>query len=104
MPKQNISPSRFFPHKERYEIFDGNENLVEKFKISVQDFVPIRTALIVRCFSCPLESVTNHVCTDYNINHHANDHTPFSAKTLFHCYQYVLPSYKELAVKSSQAR
>ena len=47
MPKHNISPStRFFPHKERYEIFDGtHENLVEKFKIFVQDFVPIRTAL-----------------------------------------------------------
>ena len=45
MPKHNISPStRFFPHKERYEIFDG---IVEKFKIFVQDFVPIRTALIV---------------------------------------------------------
>ena len=44
MPKQNISPStRFFPHKERYEIFDG---LVEKFKIFVQEFVPIRTALM----------------------------------------------------------
>ena len=44
MPKHKISPStRFFPHKERYEIFDGN--LVEKFKIFVQDFVPIRTAL-----------------------------------------------------------
>ena len=42
MPKHNISPStRFFPHKERYEIFDGI--LVEKFKIFVQDFVPIRT-------------------------------------------------------------
>ena len=47
MPKHNISPStRFFPHKERYEIFDG-ENLVEKFKIFVQDFVPIRTALTI---------------------------------------------------------
>ena len=46
MPKHKISPStRFFPHKERYEIFDVNENLVEKFKIFVQDFVPIRTAL-----------------------------------------------------------
>ena len=44
MPKHNISPStRFFPHKERYEIFDGK--IVEKFKIFVQDFVPIRTAL-----------------------------------------------------------
>ena len=44
MPKHKISPStRFFPHKERYEIFDGN--LVEKFKKIVQDFVPIRTAL-----------------------------------------------------------
>ena len=43
MPKHKISPStRFFPHKERYEIFD-DENLVEKFKIFVQDFVPIRT-------------------------------------------------------------
>ena len=42
MPKHNISPStRFFPHKERYEIFD----VVQKFKIFVQDFVPIRTAL-----------------------------------------------------------
>ena len=47
MPKHNISPStRFFPHKERYEIFDGK--IVEKFKIFVQDFVPIRTALTIR--------------------------------------------------------
>ena len=44
MPKHNISPStRIFPHKERYEIFDGK--IVEKIKIFVQDFVPIRTAL-----------------------------------------------------------
>ena len=50
MPKHNISPStRFFPHKERYEIFD-DENLVEKFKIFVQDFVPIRTALTALIF------------------------------------------------------
>ena len=34
----------FFPHKERYEIFDG-KIFAEKFKIFVQDFVPIRTAL-----------------------------------------------------------
>ena len=47
MPKHKIFPStRFFPHKERYEIFDVNENLVEKFKIFGQDFVPIRTALL----------------------------------------------------------
>ena len=50
MPKRNISPSTsLFPHKkERYEIFDGKifaRNLVEKIKIFVQDFVPIRTAL-----------------------------------------------------------
>ena len=41
MPKHKISPStRFFPHKERYEIFDGKifaRNLAEKFKIFVQD-------------------------------------------------------------------
>ena len=47
--KHNISPSRFFPHNERYEIFDGkiflHENLVEKIKIFAQYFVPIRTAL-----------------------------------------------------------
>ena len=50
MPKHKISPStRFFPHKERYKIFD-DENLVEKFKIFVQDFVPIRTALRKRKF------------------------------------------------------
>ena len=42
MPKHKISPStRFFPHKELYEIFD----VKIKFKIFVQDFVPIRTAL-----------------------------------------------------------
>ena len=45
MPKQNISPTRFFPHKERYEIFDGKIFAVEKNQIFVQDFVPIRTAL-----------------------------------------------------------
>ena len=52
MPEHNISPSTrfFFPHKERYEIFDGNENLVEKIKIFVQDSVPIRTALTVVVF------------------------------------------------------
>ena len=42
---KSISPSRFFPHKERYEIFDGSENLVEKIEIFVQDFIHIRTAL-----------------------------------------------------------
>ena len=54
MPKHNISPStRFFPHKERYESSTArfsHENLVEKFKIFVQDFVPIRTALIRKAF------------------------------------------------------
>ena len=54
MPKQNISPStRFFPHEERYEIFDGKifvQNLVEKIKIFAQDFVPIRTALRIEAF------------------------------------------------------
>ena len=43
MPKHKISHQQdFFPIKERYEIFDVN--LVEKFKIFGQDFVPIRTA------------------------------------------------------------
>ena len=47
MPKHKISPStRFFPHKERYEIFDVKIFAVEKFKIFGQDFVPIRTTLI----------------------------------------------------------
>ena len=46
MPKQNISPStRFFPHKERYETFDGARKYCRKIKIFVQGFVPIRTAL-----------------------------------------------------------
>ena len=59
MPKHKISPpTRFFPHKERYEIFD-DENLVEKFKIFVQDFVPIRTALRddPRCSGCAPDEI-----------------------------------------------
>ena len=33
MPKQNISPStRFFPHKERYEIFHGTKILSKKLR------------------------------------------------------------------------
>ena len=58
--------------------------------------------IIVRCFPCPLESVINHVYPDYNINRRANDHTPFYANTLFYCYRYVLPSYKEHEILSSQ--
>ena len=51
MPKHNISPStRFFPHKRSVTKSStarfSHENLVEKFKIFVQDFVPIRTALM----------------------------------------------------------
>ena len=46
---KNISIStRFFPHKERYEIFDGKMFALKsckKIKIFVQYFVPIRTAL-----------------------------------------------------------
>ena len=47
-PNIRFPHNKIFPHKECYEIFDGkilHENLVEKFKIFVQDFVPIRTAL-----------------------------------------------------------
>ena len=48
MPKHKISPStRFFSHKKCYEIFDVKifADLVEKLKIFVQYFGPIRTAL-----------------------------------------------------------
>ena len=41
-PNITFPINKIFPDKERYEIF---ENLVEKIKIFVQDFVPIRTAL-----------------------------------------------------------
>ena len=36
--------NKIFTHKERYEIFDGN--LVEIFKIFVQNFDPIRAVLM----------------------------------------------------------
>ena len=47
MPRHNISPStRFFRVTKSSTARFSHENLVEKFKIFVQDFVPIRTALI----------------------------------------------------------
>ena len=53
MPK--LCPNITFPHQDFFPIRSvtksstarfSHENLVEKFKIFVQDFVPIRTALI----------------------------------------------------------
>ena len=59
MPK--LCPNITFPHQQDFFPIRSvtksstarfsHENLVEKFKIFVQDFVPIRTALIVLAFN-----------------------------------------------------
>ena len=61
MPK--LCPNITFPHQQDFFPIRSvtksstarfsHENLVEKFKIFVQDFVPIRTALIKRCKISP---------------------------------------------------
>ena len=41
MPKHNISPStRFFPHKERYEIFDGTKILSKNLRFLYKILFP----------------------------------------------------------------
>ena len=71
MPK--LCPNMTFPHQQDFFPIRSvtksstarfsHENLVEKFKIFVQDFVPIRTALRVACFfGCSVSQKTLISC------------------------------------------
>ena len=66
MPK--LCPNITFPHQQDFFPIRSvtksstarfsHENLVEKFKIFVQDFVPIRTALKTPHMNCPYQGKT----------------------------------------------
>ena len=75
MPK--LCPNITFPHQQDFFPIRSvtksstarfsHENLVEKFKIFVQDFVPIRTALSQEFhFFCEQEQLQKHATLDKN--------------------------------------
>ena len=74
MPK--LCPNITFPHQQDFFPIKSvtksstarfsHENLVEKFKIFVQDFVPIRTALRIIIFPLELCSLKNLTLSSFN--------------------------------------